>query len=72
MSDEKHPLELQIERLRATQHQVDFLLSYHTRMLNETSDFPARELHQFEASELKEARASIEKLLEELEHPQPS
>jgi len=72
MSTEKHQIELQIQRLRATQHQMDFLLNYHTSMADEAADFHARELHHFEASELQEARASIEKLLEELEHSHPS
>lgn len=72
MNYEQHLKELQIQRLRVRQNHVDFLLSYHTGMVDETNDPKVRELHHLQACEMNENLAYLDKLIQTLEQSSPS
>ena len=65
---EKHHLQsLQVKGLRMRQNQMNFLLLYHTRMVEETHDPQERELHHHQACELKETLTYVYELIQRLE-----
>lgn len=69
MLDKQHLQRLQVKGLQAREDHLNFLLYYHTRMVDATNDPQVRELHRQQACEVKETLACVAELLQTLERP---